>query len=409
MKLSKKVLLLTFFLLLGAVVGKWMTPVLPKEEDIPAINEYLKNHFQNRPISWEERKVDLSSSIHDRKNDSIENILSRLSKSGSPENWNEELKKLLSLTPHFKASEVLSLFFLKWAESDFDEAMAGAGKVGFRAFSLKKELFYQLIEKDPLKAFQYYTKNKDSLKNHDYIIEEVAQKLSAASSEKAWEWCLCLEDMPELSKSEKEAALIGFIDGMDLKDPLEVHKYLEKVDAVMSCIPQGFIKRWGKTSPGDVMDWIMASPDREERYIAPAILGITENDLPMAEELMGTLKRNKQMPLIADMARVITGKEGGEKALSWVLTQANVTEENERDCLLMPLSSWIGTNPDDSQQWVLQLPSSPIKDIAIKCYVESLYEISFEDNVLDMIGQMEDSSQKEELINYVKQKRGKGH
>lgn len=387
------------FLLLGWITGNVITYFHPSEKNTPdtqasADKTSDKTAPVKRPSEWTSRTpVGIPHNLT-KQNDELKEIINQLQKGEKPDNWEKKLEEILRIyaSPFEKQNALIHLFTL-WARDNFEEAMTRASKLGGHfAHSVKREILCQLASDSPQKAFQFYEKNKEILSNHDYFMKEIAQNRSKQNPEEAWNWWCSLEQ-----KSKMET-LTAFFQGLNPEDTALMTGYVKKAHAELGFVPNTVIEYWANESPEAVLNWI-DTKENKAPYLEAAISGIARNDLKKAEELLATLPNNKNSNkefLIFGIAGELVASHGSAAALEWTMRQ--VPSNQLSNLLLEPLSSWTSSYQTEAKQWVQKLPPSPSKDIAISVYADSIRDVEFYDDAIELINSMENTPKKESAL-----------
>ena len=354
----------------------------------------LSNQTSRRSSDWirKNSEIDFNVSL-EKKSHLLEPILIKLLKGEIPGDWEGELEKILDFsTQGVEREKVLVVFFTKWAEIDFDNAVKRASKLGLEAHTVKNEIFNQLAQKNPESALLYYEKNKNDLVNYPYFLNNMARSWAQKSPDEALNWCLSSFKPPQ-----SHGILLSFLEGViPPAGENEIKKYVDLIMSRHGYVPNNVMERWAEISPDEAISWMDPSSEKDGAYQRAVIKGIAKNDLNKAEEMLMELPEKERRFLIPSISSSIKNIYGEEMTLSWVTKLVSPSELNES--LLVPLVSWSRSNPDISLEWVKSLPSSSGKDAAILVYANNVTSFDLYDSTLDLINNMNDSQKKEIIL-----------
>lgn len=382
---------------MGVGVGHWVSSA--SSELLPD----QTNHEKKRASHWVNSRIDFEKvSQMERNNLRLKPIMDKLMRGELPSDWEAELNKILDTATRAEKYQALLVFFSLWAQTDIDAALARASVMGGPyAKAIKKEILKQLIENDPSEAARYYQENKDNLlSNYGYLIGDIARKWVEKSPEKAWAWCMTL-DNPDAPFAPQRTALSAFMVGLDVSDSAVVKNYLEKFKQVVGVYHDGTIKNWASQNPDEALSWVTSVSDENHNCLRGVILGVMKTDLKRAEELLKELPPRQQIGMIGQISDDMAYNQGAERALSWVMDKVTPAELAENSFLLYPISPWTNQSPEAASQWVEKLPASPIKDEVIARYADSLYNATFYDKAFELMNTMESAEKKEATLKSV--------
>lgn len=366
-----------------------------RTEPAPPLSTRRADPFNRSSSLSGERKGSLNKTfLSGNQNEKLAAILAKLLAGEIPQNWEDELQKILHYTKHGNSTESLLILFSKWAEVDFQKALERAGKIPNQSFVLKREIFAQLAKKDPEMAFMFYEKNKELLNtNSGTILGYIAKNMAMQNPDKTLNWCFAFDG------TEKNIALKYFMRGIGYKSE-KTREYIEKIYHDRGALPSGLIADWAEADPDSALEWGKLNENSSPHYTESVIRGLViGNDLKRATDLLLSIPEEERLRSMRFLSLHI---QDPEESLSFHLKVVPSSKIDAYYFQAMP--SWAAKHPEDAERWINDLPTSPVKDLAINLYAEGVSEEQPYGSVLDLVESMEDAPKKESTINTLIQK-----
>lgn len=346
---------------------------------------------KRRPSPWISKRFEENRGLPSTKTlPRLTELMARLLKEKRFKDWENELSKIEKYLSHDALSqEVLILFFSKWAEEDFQAALDRACKLSVHvAADIKKELFFQLTQRDPGAAMSYYESNKDVLLNHQELPYEIVRAWSLQDPEKAWEWCNVTSEK-ETRENLKTAFLLGLIEENDA----HASEYMNKVSKEEGKIYDHLLTKWGEISIDSALEWFDSWDKKTDFYKGYILKGLLSHD----SEIERATKLFLELPEPERIIHTFFGKskiKNPESALKFIYAVKPQDKISESDLSALP--RWIKQDAETAEKWVQHLPSThPTKSIAVIAYSKGLSDYRKYDDALYMMNNVPEGEKKE--------------
>lgn len=255
---KEKYLIIVATITIGFFSGHWATiknndttTKKNRESVEPFSNNKRAPKFNYYKVNSSSKNSNLNKALDSsEKGRELARIIAKLIKGETPQNWEKELFKIIEYSRGNEGrKDALLIFFSKWAEADFQSAFERSGQIPMYVHDIRNEIFSQLAEQDPKKAFFFYEKNEaSSLAYATTVLGDIAENWAKLNPEEAFEWC------SSSVKKYKIHSFVHFMQGLDW-DPVKTKEYMGKIRDRSGKVHRVLIEEWSKADPNSAKEW----------------------------------------------------------------------------------------------------------------------------------------------------------